>query len=290
MAHLPSNGRGTGINVSGASMVPVPDQGMTVPVTRLMLWQMNQVLVSQQSFTEHPALDVAVSHAVLDAVAAGEIGSVFRLHPAHPVLAFGMADRIQSGYPAAVRVAAAHGFTPVERLAGGRAAVFHERTLAFSWAIPEDDPRTGITKRFEMVSAMMRDAFRTLKIDARVGEIPGEYCPGQYSVNVGGVVKVMGVGQRLIKGAAHIGGVIVVDDGERVRDVLIPVYRALGVDWDPRTAGALADRSAGTKMSDVSNAVIGQLQGSANIAEVSIPEGIIEQGRSLIDRHIPAAA
>lgn len=271
-------------------MVPVPDQGVTLPVTRLMLWQMNQVLVSQQSFTDHPALDVAISHAVLDAVAAGEIGPVFRLHPAHPVLAFGMADRIQSGYHAAVQVAAAHGFAPVERLAGGRAAVFHEKTLAFSWAIPEDDPRTGITRRFEMVSDMMKDAFRTLKIDARVGQIPGEYCPGQYSVNVGGGVKVMGVGQRLIKGAAHIGGVIVVDEGERVRDVLVPVYRALGVDWDPRTAGALADRSAGTKMSDVANAVIAQLPGLVEIVESPIPGAIVEQGRMLIERHIPVAA
>lgn len=263
---------------------------MTVPVTGLMLWQMNRVLVSQESFADHPALDVAVSHAVLDAVAAGELGSVFRLHSAHPVLAFGMADRIQSGYAAAVRVAAAHGFAPVERLAGGRAAVFHEKTLAFSWAIPEDDPRTGITERFEMVSGMMKDAFRALKIDARVGEIPGEYCPGQYSVNVGGMVKVMGVGQRLIKGAAHIGGVIVVDQGERVRDVLVPVYRALGIDWDPRTAGALADRSAGTKPSDVSDAVIAQLHQLADISESPLPEVIIEQGRSLVERHIPAAA
>lgn len=263
---------------------------MTLPVTRLMLWQMHQVLVSQESFNDHPALDVAVSHAVLDAVAAGEIGSVFRLHPAHPVLAFGMADRIQDGYPAAVRIAAAHGFAPVERLAGGRAAVFHEKTLAFSWAISEDDPRTGITKRFEMVSTMMSDAFRSLKIDARVGEIPGEYCPGRYSVNVGGTVKVMGVGQRLIKGAAHIGGVIVVDDGHRVRDVLVPVYRALGVDWDPRTAGALADRSAGTKMSDVSDAVIIQLEKLGDIAAAPIPAEVIDQGRAMIDRHTPAAA
>ncbi len=263
---------------------------MTVPVTRLMLWQMNQVLVSKESFTDHPALDVAVSHAVLNAVAAGEIGSVFRLHPAHPVLAFGMADRIQPGYPAAIRVAVAHGYAPVERLAGGRAAVFHEKTLAFSWAIPEDDPRTGITKRFEMVSGLMRDAFRGLKIDARVGEIPGEYCPGRYSVNVGGIVKVMGVGQRLIRGAAHIGGVIVVNDGERIRDVLIPVYRALGVDWDPRTTGALADRSAGTKNSDVSTAVMAELQKLHDIAETSIPGEIIERGRSMIEHHTPVAA
>jgi lipoate-protein ligase A len=263
---------------------------MTVPVTRLILWQMDQVLVARDSFAEHPALDVAVSHAVLDAVAAGEIGSVFRLHAAHPVLAFGMADRIQPGYPAAVRIAAAHGFAPVERLAGGRAAVFHEKTLAFSWAIKEDDPRKGITERFVLVSEMMRDAFRSLKVDARVGEIPGEYCPGQYSVNVGGVVKVMGVGQRLIRRAAHVGGVIVVDDGHRVRDVLVPVYRALGIDWDPRTAGALADRSAGTGSEEVARAVLSKLATRVDVVTGSIPNDIVDRGRLMIERHIPAAA
>jgi octanoyl-[GcvH]:protein N-octanoyltransferase len=137
---------------------------------------------------------------------------------------------------------------------------------------------------------MMRDAFRSLQVDARVGEIPGEYCPGKYSVNVGGVVKVMGVGQRLVKGAAHIGGVIVVDDGYRVRDVLVPVYRALGIDWDPRTAGALADRSAGTDNEEVARAVLNKLATRVDVVTGSIPEDIIERGRTMIERHIPAAA
>ena len=38
----------------------------------------------------------------------------------------------------------------------------------------------------------------------------------------------MGVGQRLVRGAAHVGGVVVVDQGDRIRDVLLPVYDALG--------------------------------------------------------------
>ena len=86
--------------------------------------------------------------------------------------------------------------------------------------------------------------------------MPGEYCPGSWSVNVGGRVKVMGVGQRLVRGAAHVGGVVVVDDGESIRDVLIPVYRALHLDWDPRTSGALADRSPGLDNSKVIKAIV----------------------------------
>lgn len=256
----------------------------------LILWKMNQVLVADTGYPEHPALDVAVSHAVLLAVARGEIGPVFRLHTPSRVLAFGMADRINTGYQNATRVAAAHGFAPVQRLAGGRAAVFHESTLAFSWAVPEADPRTGITDRFIRISSLMRDAFRALDIDARVGMVPGEYCPGDYSVNVGGKVKVMGVGQRLVRGASHVGGVIVVEDAGSIRDVLIPVYRALGIDWDPRTTGALADQSAGTGVGQVSKAVVDRLSEMTTVVMGTIPEEIVNRGRELVQDHLPEAA
>ena len=84
-------------------------------------------------------------------------------------------------------------------------------------------------------------ALRTLGVDARIGEVPGEYCPGDYSINARGETKLAGLGQRIIKGASHIGGVIVVGGAGRMRDVLVPVYEALGLDWDPGTTGSIED-------------------------------------------------
>ena len=55
----------------------------------------------------------------------------------------------------------------------------------------------------------------------------------------------MGVGQRIIGGAAHVGGVIVVSGSDRVRQVLVPVYRALGLEWNPDTVGSLEDEIPG---------------------------------------------
>lgn len=242
------------------------------------------------SFPDHPALDVAISHALLDSVATGEIGPVFRLHVARPVLAFGMADRLQAGYPDAVRIATAHGFNPVERLAGGRAAVFHEETLAFSWATPQADPRTGITMRFEAISGILKAAFVNLGLDARIGEVRGEYCPGTYSINLGGTTKVMGVGQRLSRRAAHVGGVIVVDGADRIKDVLIPIYRALAIDWDPRTTGALAERSQGLTTETVSGAVTAVLEDHFDIVEASVPEALVDRAFGLVDHHLPKVA
>lgn len=235
-------------------------------------------------------LDVAISHAIMAAVSAGELGPTFRLHLPGALVAFGRADRVTPGYPAAVQAARARGFEAVERLAGGRAAVFHESTIAFSLAVPEQDPKTGINRRFEMISGLMADAFRCLGVDARIGEIPGEYCPGRWSVNVGGTIKVMGVGQRLVRRAAHIGGVVVVDGGDRIRDVLGPVYRALGLAWDPATAGALADVSPGLSTAVVMDAIETQFRSRYRLSEGTIPPSIMSQAEDLLQDHLPRVA
>jgi octanoyl-[GcvH]:protein N-octanoyltransferase len=235
-------------------------------------------------------LDVAISHSILSAVSAGELGPTLRLHVPGAMVAFGRADRVTPGYPAAVRAARAHGFAAVERLAGGRAAVFHESTIAFSLALPEPEPKTGIQERFELISGLMADAFISLGVDARIGEIPGEYCPGQWSVNAGGRVKVMGVGQRLVRKAAHIGGVVVVDDGDRIKNVLIPVYRALGLDWDPRTAGSLADRSPGLTTELVMESILHQFRRRFPLVEGSLPPDLLARAENLLDDHLPRVA
>lgn len=242
------------------------------------------------AFPEHPALDVAVSRATLESVADGSIGSVFRIHVPGPIVAFGGADRSHPGYPWAVRAAEAHGFGAVERLAGGRAAVFHESTLAFSWATPEIDPREAITKRFRLIAGVMVSAFESLGVDARIGQVPGEYCPGEWSVNVAGRAKVMGVGQRLIRGAAHVGGVVVVDQGRRVRDVLIPVYRALDLDWDPRTSGSLSDRAPGLDNQKVTSAIIAALSQRLELAPGHLPESLVESARRRVLDYLPRVA
>lgn len=239
---------------------------------------------------DEPALDTGISHAIVRAVGEGRLGETFRLHRTARIVAFGRQDRLAPGYADAVRSTRDAEYLPVERLAGGRAAVFHEDTLAFSWAIPASQPRDGITERFETISRLLADSFRDLGADARIGELPGEYCPGAYSVNVGGVAKVMGVGQRLVRGAAHVGGVIVVDGGRRIADVLIPVYRALELEWDPRTSGDLADFLPTVSVDDVADAVLARLALHDTVVSRSLPDWVVAEGRGLAQGHIAPAA
>jgi len=207
-----------------------------------------------------PALDTAVSRALLEAVAAGAMPETLRLYRPDDVLAFSGIDAASPGFAAAVAAARAAGFAPALRLAGGRAAVFHSETLAFAWAMPAAELRGGIQERFDALAEIVAAALRGLGVDARIGEVPGEYCPGEHSVNARGRVKLMGVGQRVVRGGAHVGGVIVVRGSARVRAVLEPVYAALGLPFDPETAGAVEDEIGPVALEQVAEALLAELR------------------------------
>lgn len=200
-------------------------------------------------YPTRPLLDTAVSHALLRRVARGEAPESLRLYRPDDALLFSTLDVRRPGFARAVELARAAGFPPVLRLAGGHAAAFLSSAVAFAWATPDPDAALRIESRFERLTGWIVSALSALGLDARIGALPREYCPGDFSVHVavprpgGGErrIKVMGVGQRVIRGAAHVGGVVTVGDGARLRALLEPVYEALDLDFDPGTAGGLAE-------------------------------------------------
>jgi octanoyl-[GcvH]:protein N-octanoyltransferase len=222
---------------------------------------------------------------VLVRVAAGVLPETLRLALPGPMVAFGRLDAVRPSYPAAVRAARAAGFEAVLRLAGGHAAVFHEGTIVLAHAIPDPDPRSGIDARYESTAELVAGALRGLGIETAVGEIPGEYCAGSWSVSAAGRVKLAGLGQRLIGGAAFVGGVVVVEGAERVREALVPVYRELGIDWDPGTVGAVADEAAGVGVEDVIEALRVAYAERSEIVEGELDADTLELARRLAPDH-----
>jgi octanoyl-[GcvH]:protein N-octanoyltransferase len=251
---------------------------------------MPELRLIRDAFPEDPVLDLAVSQALLERVAAGELPETLRLARSGPMVAFAKRDAVAPGYGAAVRAARAAGFEPALRMAGGRAAVFHEGTLVTAHAVPDPDPQPGIHDRFRASAALVARALRRLGVDARVGEVPGEYCPGRYSVNAGGERKLAGFGQRLVKGGSHTGAVVVCTGADRVRGVLLPVYEALGLDWDPATAGAVADEDAGAGMKEVSRAIESGYAGSYELVEGELDRETLELARRRAPDHRPPPA
>lgn len=232
-------------------------------------------------------MDTALSRAFLDLVARGESPETLRLYRPGDVLAFSGLDAARPGFARAVLEARDRGFAPAFRLAGGRAAVFHRETIGFAWTIPAPDPRAGIGERFREASEWVRDALALLGLDARIGEVAGEYCPGEWSVSARGVRKLMGVGQRVIRGAAHVGGVIVVADAARARDVLVPVYGALAYPLDPGTIGAIEDELPAVDRARVEEALVSRLGARATVVngDPALLARAVELARTLEARH-----
>ncbi len=100
--------------------------------------------------------------------------------------AFGRLDALAPGFERACAAAREHGYTPIVRSVGGHAALFDGSCVVLEHITHERDATAGLTARFEDQSRRVCDALAALGVDARVGELPGEYCPGPHSVNAGG--------------------------------------------------------------------------------------------------------
>ena len=103
----------------------------------------------------------------------------------------------------------------------------------------------------------------------------GEYCPGDHSVNARGRTKLMGVGQRIVRGAAHVGGVIVLGASARIRDVLVPVYARMGFAWDPASVGSIEDEIGAVPREAVIEALLAELAKRHDLARAPLAAGLL---------------
>ena len=187
-----------------------------------------------------PVLDAAITHALLRQVGAGERPPTARIFRPGATMAFGRLDVLSDGYAEARVAAVEHGFTPLLRLGGGHAAGYDAGAVLVELIGPVATIAEGISERFATVTALLVEALATVGIAARVGELTGEYCAGEWSVNAAGV-KLAGTAQRSIKGASLVTAMVIVEGSAPLRAALVDVYAALGIDWRPATAGGAAD-------------------------------------------------
>jgi lipoate-protein ligase A len=218
-------------------------------------------------------------------VAAGELPETLRIARPGTTVAFAKRDAVGDGYEEAVRAARDHGFEATLRLAGGRAAVFHDGTMEIGHAMPDEEPRAGIHDRFRHTAGRLARALARLGVDARVGEVAGEYCPGRYSVNARGEAKLAGIGQRVVGGGSHTGVVLVVEGEDRINAVLEPVYTALGLDWEPSASGSVRTEVPSATWDGVRDAIVTEYAQEYDLVEDSVDPETLELARSLAGEH-----
>jgi hypothetical protein len=224
-------------------------------------------------------LDTALSSALLEDVIAGA-PPVVRMWRSEPLVSFGRLDWLEDGFTAAVAAARDHGFAPVMRVGGGRATAVDAGVLQLGIG---ERAAASTTERFVATADLLRSSLARLGVVTEVGELPGEFCPGAWSLHAGGI-KLCGIAQRVSRGAAWTEAFVMVTDAGPRRAAMVPVYAALGVPLDPGTVGALDDLVPGLRWEDAAAAV------RTELGEL-VPEGagdaLLARARELRERHEP---
>ncbi|MEU1971330.1 lipoate--protein ligase family protein [Microbacterium sp. NPDC019599] len=197
-------------------------------------------LVIRQTVAGTAADDLETSVVLLRRVASGEIAEprVVRLYTPQPTLAMSRRESRMPGFSRARESAEARGFEPAVRPTGGRAVAYDESCLILD-LICRDDGGMDQNEFFGRAGGTIVDALRDLDVDARLGPVPGEYCPGEFSINSRGEVKLMGTSQRAVRGARLLSGMLAFGEVDHLVEVLVEANRALELDWRAQTFGTM---------------------------------------------------
>jgi lipoate-protein ligase A len=229
------------------------------------------------------AVELAVGHALVRQVSAGEVDEALRVYrPSGPVVVFGRRDTRLPGFGAAVRAARATGFEPLVRAVGGRPVAYTDQALVVDHVKRERLAPDGMETRFKQYGSRYADVLQALGIDARVGAVPGEYCPGAHSVNARGVVKLVGTGQRVVPNGWLFSALIVVGDDARLQPLLANVYRHLELPFDPASVGSLRTEVPGLTVEIVERRVL-DAYGATD--PQALDEATLELAKSLAADH-----
>jgi octanoyl-[GcvH]:protein N-octanoyltransferase len=230
-------------------------------------------------------LDAAITHALLRQVGAGEKPATARIFRPGPTMAFGRLDALDERKYAAARAAArAHGYTPILRLGGGHAAGYDEGSVLVEIIRPIQTIAEGIPERFASMTALLMESLSALGITARTGELPGEYCAGEWSVNAAGV-KLAGTAQRSIRGASLVTAMLIVEHGAPLRAALIDIYDSLAIDWRPDTAAAARDIIPSLTTADAERILISTLAAHERLTATTLTPSTLDLAEQLRTTH-----
>ncbi|WP_461157002.1 lipoate--protein ligase family protein [Saccharopolyspora tripterygii] len=232
------------------------------------------------------AWEVATAHAMLRRISEGESSAVLRVYrPDARVVAFGRRDSLLRGFPEAVAVAREAGFTPVLRAPGGRAVAYTENSLVVDHAGPDQGRLAGMDERFVGYAELWSGVLAAHGVDAQVGAVPGEYCPGAHSVNARGRVKLVGTAQRMVRGAWLFSAVAILDDADVLRPLLTEIYRALDLPFDDDSVGSIADEAPGGSVAGFEDSLIAAYDREFGLSPAALPEELLTRAKALVDDH-----
>ena len=118
--------------------------------------------------------------------------------------------------------------------------------------------------------------------------MPGEYCPGAYSVNVRGRKKVVGTAQRMLRSAWLFSTLVILGDEDLLQPVLRDVYDMLDQPFDECSVGSVGVEVAGFQATDLIDVLVQSCTGrrtesfnhemTLNLAHELLPGHVVTPG------------
>jgi octanoyl-[GcvH]:protein N-octanoyltransferase len=234
---------------------------------------------------DDPAVELAVSMALVRQVSRGEVDETMRVyHPSTAVVAFGRRDTHAPGFADAVRRVREAGYVPLVRSVGGRAAAYSRSALVLDMVGPAEDATADMEARFTEFGNRYVESLRGLGVDARLGAVPGEFCPGAQSVNARGVVKLIGTAQRVVRSAWLFSALVLVTDHEPLRPLLADVYRLLDQPFDEQSVGSVTAEARGVTPEAVEQALVAA-HTRGHVVEATLDASTLDLARELAGDH-----
>ena len=237
-----------------------------------------QILVAES--LSPPEDGFGLQQAVLEEVADGSRGATTLLWSSSRYVGATRPETRLPGFPEAARLAGEDGFPVLIRNSGGGAVAANEGSISFSITFPVKDMRHGLYARYTEGAELIVEAMKRVGVEAQPGEVEGEFCPGAYSVRVGGAegFKVAGLAQRVTRRAARMEALVLVSRTAELRRVLTSFYGALGLPFRPGSVADLPGASVPAVTEALSGAVA-ERYGGAGRGEIG--EKTLERARSL---------
>ena len=181
---------------------------------------------------------------VFDQVARGTRPATVSITPSTRHVGVTRRDTFRPGFEDAVRAAGEMGYPVLVRSSGGGATAADRGTFGFSIIRPadENESRRGIRERYDEAAAFVLAAFSRLGVEAEVGEVRDEFCPGDHSIRVGDRedgMKIVGIAQRITRRATSVGGIVLVEGERELARVLGRVYGAMRLPFRSGSVGSL---------------------------------------------------
>jgi octanoyl-[GcvH]:protein N-octanoyltransferase len=205
-----------------------------------------------------------------------------RVHvPSRPVVAFSVRDLRSPHIVRATQVARAHGFETVVRSPGGRMVAYDGGAVVVDHVVRSASRKGTSRDIFEESARAHASVLRSLTdVDIRVGELEGEFCPGEFSINAAGISKVVGSAQRITGSAWLFSTVVLVRMSESLRRIIETVSAELGYPLKSSTISGLADFDSTLTTTAVARALGEDYRARLGLSDGTLPDELVEHART----------